>query len=292
MATPKQIHDTILAKVQQLLAEYKPQLSRATGTLPRGTLPPGGVTTPTLADGSVTTPKLADGSVTPAKLTFDVATQDELDDHAATKGSASTSGHIAVDGVTIQAINGVISTTSAAGSTTLVGLSDVPDSYTGQAGKELRVKSDETGVEFYTPTGPTIPILIVTPGNGGSRTWSAMPLAETEIFGVDQHRLYYDLAPFSQAQLQGRFGGGVITGAYLRAQYSTDNGSTWANLDGATGPQVAMGPATTIPNIRAGAWTNLSTAAKTSGTILLRLVGEGGNGSSSPAVGHIWLCFR
>jgi len=31
------------------------------------------------------------------------------------------------------------------------GLTDVPTSYTGQAGKALRVKSDTTGLEFYTP---------------------------------------------------------------------------------------------------------------------------------------------
>jgi hypothetical protein len=38
------------------------------------------------------------------------------------------------------------------GSTTLLGLTDVPDTYTGQATKVLAVKTDETGTEFVTPT--------------------------------------------------------------------------------------------------------------------------------------------
>lgn len=49
------------------------------------------------------------------------------------------------------------------GNTTLTGLTDVPDSYAGQAGKVLAVKTDETGTEFIAaPTG----------GGGGDGIWS------------------------------------------------------------------------------------------------------------------------
>lgn len=47
------------------------------------------------------------------------------------------------------------------GSTTLLGLTDVPDTYTGQASKVLAVKTDETGTEFVTPAG----------GGGGDGHW-------------------------------------------------------------------------------------------------------------------------
>ena len=39
------------------------------------------------------------------------------------------------------------------GTTTLLALTDTPDAYTGHAAKLLAVKTDETGVEFITPTG-------------------------------------------------------------------------------------------------------------------------------------------
>jgi hypothetical protein len=38
------------------------------------------------------------------------------------------------------------------GSTTFTGLTDAPDSYSGQAGKALRVNSGETSLEFYNPS--------------------------------------------------------------------------------------------------------------------------------------------
>ena len=45
----------------------------------------------------------------------------------------------------------VVPPSGGGGSTTLLGLTDVPDTYTGQATKVLAVRADETGTEFVTP---------------------------------------------------------------------------------------------------------------------------------------------
>ncbi len=43
------------------------------------------------------------------------------------------------------------------GSSTFTGLTDAPDSYSGQAGKALRVNTGETALEFYTPSSASGP---------------------------------------------------------------------------------------------------------------------------------------
>lgn len=42
---------------------------------------------------------------------------------------------------------------SGGGSSTFIGLTDTPNAYTGQSLKAVRVKNDESGLEFYTPAG-------------------------------------------------------------------------------------------------------------------------------------------
>jgi len=50
-------------------------------------------------------------------------------------------------------IASAISAAEAAAVTEFTGLSDVPNAYTSQALKALRVNAGETALEFYTPTG-------------------------------------------------------------------------------------------------------------------------------------------
>lgn len=291
MSTAKSLHDLVLDKVNRLLAEYKPQLNRAVGTLPPGnTTPPGrmpnGGYVP--ADGSVTDEKIAPGAVTLSKLSFDPATQAELNDHAATRG-AGDFGHVKPDGTTIVSAGGVLSVSeSATGSTTLLGLSDVDDSYTGHAGHLLRVKSAETGVEFVAETVRTTTILMVTPGNTGTRLWSNMPAAKTEIFGASDHRLSLELAPWTQTRLQARMVSGGAAGSTFRVEYSSDGGSNWNYLDGTSGPQVAISAS---GSLLIGSWVTLSAGART-GDVLLRIVGLGGDGVLDPGVGQVWLQFK
>ncbi|AQV94745.1 hypothetical protein BJN34_12730 [Cupriavidus necator] len=60
---------------------------------------------------------------------------------AVTQGGVS---HLYQDGTNVKAAANL-------GATTFTGLSDAPASYSGKAGKEVRVKADETGLEFYDP---------------------------------------------------------------------------------------------------------------------------------------------
>ena len=47
---------------------------------------------------------------------------------------------------------GWVTISGGSGATAFTGLTDVPSSYSGQAGKAVRVNSGATGLEFYTPS--------------------------------------------------------------------------------------------------------------------------------------------
>ena len=47
---------------------------------------------------------------------------------------------------------GWVATSGGSGATAFTGLTDVPSSYSGQAGKAVRVNSGANGLEFYTPS--------------------------------------------------------------------------------------------------------------------------------------------
>ena len=64
-------------------------------------------------------------------------------------GSAGQILAVASGGTTLEFINN----SSGGGSTTLVGLTDVPDDYTGHGGKILKIKADATGIEFSDSAG-------------------------------------------------------------------------------------------------------------------------------------------
>ncbi len=69
------------------------------------------------------------------------------------------------------------------GATVFTGLTDVPQSYTGQAGKGVRVKATEDGLEFYSASGAVNSAYNETPSgtiNGSNPTFT---LAHTPISG-------------------------------------------------------------------------------------------------------------
>lgn len=75
--------------------------------------------------------------------------------------------------------------------------------------------------------------------------------------------------------------------AALRAQYSADaSSSSWAYLDGSSGPTVSIYTTGTT----AGSWVTLSTAVIAD--VFFRLVGINGNSSVSPEFGCIQLQVR
>ncbi len=72
----------------------------------------------------------------------------------------------------------------------------------------------------------------------------------------------------------------------IRLQYSTDR-TTWAYIDGATGPAVAIDAAA---NPEVSGWVTLAAGAKAD--VYIRIVGIGGDGVVDPTFGTIIVQYR
>lgn len=68
--------------------------------------------------------------------------------------AAGTNGALFCDGVNVVSI--ASGTGGGGGASAFTGLSDVPASYAGQANKVVKVKADETGLEYSTAAAPTV----------------------------------------------------------------------------------------------------------------------------------------
>jgi hypothetical protein len=120
-----------------------------------------------------------------------------------------------------------------------------------------------------------------------SLTWTNQPSAVTELAGNTLRRRKGVLTHATQARIIVTIGGTAAnTGATMAGQYSTD-GTTWAYLDGATGPSVSI---TTVDSLQVSSWVTLTGAAKAD--VFLRIVGAGGDGVIDPIFGLIELQVR
>lgn len=68
--------------------------------------------------------------------------------------ASGTNGALFCDGVNVVSI--ASGTGGGGGASAFTGLSDVPASYSGQANKVVKVKADETGLEYSSATAPTV----------------------------------------------------------------------------------------------------------------------------------------
>jgi hypothetical protein len=115
-----------------------------------------------------------------------------------------------------------------------------------------------------------------------------MPAGQTELFGTVWGRRAADLTDFSEFRVMVNQSAVGAAGAFLRAQYSTDGGTMWNDLEtGGTGADVDIDVGT---GLKVGAWGALDAGAQ--GDVQLRLVGEGGNGSTDPAFRYIGIEFK
>lgn len=79
---------------------------------------------------------------------------------------------------------------NAAGATAFTSLTDVPSSYTGQAGKAVRVNVGETGLEFFTASGTgTVTSVAATVPTGLTISGSPITAAGTLAIGLDTGRV-------------------------------------------------------------------------------------------------------
>ncbi len=122
--------------------------------------------------------------------------------------------------------------------------------------------------------------------NSALATWSAMPAAGTEFLGLSIHRFKVGLSNADSVRLMVNVSTGSIGTANLGAEYSLDNGTSWSALDGLTGPAAPIG----VSGLSDSGWVEIEEDSKTD--VLIRIIGFGGNGLASPAVGLIALQFK
>jgi hypothetical protein len=126
---------------------------------------------------------------------------------------------------------------------------------------------------------------ITAPGN--YIVWTDMPAAQTEFFLARTNmRHQIDLTGASQARITTQLNVAGASGAELRLQYSTDNGSTWNNAAASGNISVSVDAA----GQRVGAWASLAAGAKAD--VLIRLVGINGNGAADPEFGLTTAQFK
>ncbi|MDD5614944.1 MAG: hypothetical protein PHH85_01945 [Candidatus Methanoperedens sp.] len=116
--------------------------------------------------------------------------------------------------------------------------------------------------------------------------WSNMPAALTEFVGSTSGRTKVNLSDVSRVLMQGNVAVVGAANAQLRLQYSTDNGTTWAYLDGGTTPSISIGTL----GYKSSGWVNIVPAARKE--VMLRIVGINGDGVADPQVAVVNLRFR
>ncbi len=132
-----------------------------------------------------------------------------------------------------------------------------------------------------------IPFTIPIRAAYSTQAWTDMPAALTEFNAMLQGRTKADLTNATQARMVVKMMGTAgAAAAELRAQYSTDD-STFAYLDGATGPSCAINVNNTTV---VSSWVNLAAGAKAD--VFLRVVGIGGDGGIDPTFGNISIQVR
>lgn len=134
------------------------------------------------------------------------------------------------------------------------------------------------GAAVWQPTGSSgnVSSLYTFMASGATETWANQPSGTTEFDGATNRRLAIDLSSATQARFQANVTTSGAGGATLRVQYSTNGGTSWTNLDGGTGPTIPV-----TSGLQTTAFFTIDVAARTD--VLLRVVGQGGNGFTDPA---------
>ena len=148
---------------------------------------------------------------------------------------------------------------------------------------------------FYVQTGTGAITATVKPApfdltfHSALNLWANMPAALTEYLGGTRWRMKADLIGYSEARILVQKANSVAaTGATLAIQYSTDSGSTWNYLDGTSGPVVAIDGS--VDELKVSSWVSLAASAKDD--VLMRIMGENGDGAADPRIYVISCQFR
>jgi hypothetical protein len=174
--------------------------------------------------------------------------------------------------------------------------------------------TDVAGGALYRSDGATwshvgtgMPVVIpFVQGSQGATTataapavWVNMPLALTELFNLSgattniAHRVQYDMSTVNQARLVlNSHGLGSAGTTAMCAQFSTDGGTTWTNLDNTLGTTCsgATVRGLNVKGVKASAWITIPATAQAD--VQLRIAGSGGNAVADPSFGYIHLQVR
>ena len=156
----------------------------------------------------------------------------------------------------------------------------------GTNGQVLTADSTQaTGLKWAAAaagaTGVPANVLVISPG--AAAIASVIPTPVTEFNGLTIHRAQHDLTSATQVRLvlNTPVGAGVVEGV-IAVQFSLNSGSTWAYLDGGSGPSCGYNAGTT-----AGGWVAITAGAKAD--VLLRIVTSSGNGTTSAPFGSLYV---
>jgi hypothetical protein len=105
-----------------------------------------------------------------------------------------------------------------------------------------------------------------------------MAAALTEFAGTVHRRCRVDLTNAGRCRLTARVSTAGAAGATLKAQYSTDE-SVWTDLT-ATLSLAAIGTVASV-------WQAVPAGAK--GDVVVRVVGQGGDGAADPVIGNVLI---
>jgi hypothetical protein len=120
---------------------------------------------------------------------------------------------------------------------------------------------------------------------GTAGQWTDMPAAVTELMGTSC-RARVNTEGYTQCMSSIEVIGAGSGSAVIRAEYTLDltGAAGWAALVGSNMAISATG-------VKVTSWADLPSAARDR-EILVRMVGESGDGAADPALGRAWIGLR
>lgn len=155
----------------------------------------------------------------------------------------------------------------------------------GGGGPHIHDAADINSGTFAPARIPVAAMAFCVPLWPGTFTLTNQPLADTEL-PATHYRQKVDLTGYTQFRVTGRVATVGAAASDLRVQYSTDD-SSFANLDGSGGPEIAIN---TLGQKDTG-WVSLAAGA-IGDNRWLRVMGKDGDGAADPVVRQLCIWFR
>lgn len=133
--------------------------------------------------------------------------------------------------------------------------------------------------------------------SGTASSWAAMPAAITVLFGQVYRITQASLTAMKQVRCIAYITVVGTSTARLVPQYSVDSGTTWKYFDGTTvdpGAGNGGGCAINTTGLKVGTWLTLPTPAadEAKADVWVRVAGIGGDGSTAPTIGSVFIQFK